>query len=656
MHLTPSPTRRCLSVLLAAATAAAVLIGLPATPAAAAGTTYYVDCSQGAAGNGTQASPWNSLTAVDATTFAPGDKILLNRGTTCHGTLSPKGSGAAGAPIIVDTYGTGAQPRVAGDGAPDAVYLFNQQYWEIRNLEITNHGATVANRRGVHIELQDYGTGTYFRLTNLTVHDVNGDNTKDVQGSSGIHLDVAAGTGSVQSKFSDIVLDGNTVYTVDRTGIEMSSDWWCRPEVNCSSGLPYVPWSGVVVQNNTVHDIGGDGIVMQYSQNGLNQYNTAYDINMRSGLNNAGIWAWNADHVTFQFNEAYRVQRPAGTNDGMAFDADYGTDGTTFQYNYSHDNQGGFILYCGCGGGSSSTKKAVVRYNVSQNDASRIIYAAGATDGLFYNNTIYLPTGSTTAIVEQSNTTYLTLANNIIANYGTGGYIVGNGAVNNYTWTHNVFDGNHPSNEPSDPYKVTANPQFSAPGSGGKGIGTVTGYQLQAGSPARANGLTIGANGGRDYAGAAIPKACAPDRGALQSSPFTDSSCNATVNPGFESGLAPWTNTGSGQLTTQNPHTGTQAARNGRIASSIQQPVAVQPNTTYRLTGYTFTTDPTSPVRIGVNNYGGTDTYQAITATSYTQGTVTFTTGPTTSTANVYCSQPSGGNYSYCDDFTVIPT
>ncbi|MGA7929792.1 MAG: hypothetical protein WCA20_27840, partial [Candidatus Sulfotelmatobacter sp.] len=73
---------------------------------------YYLDCSAGQNGDGSQASPWNSLMSVNAYTFLPGDRLLLNRGTACNGALTPQGSGAANAPIVIDAYGTGAQPVI----------------------------------------------------------------------------------------------------------------------------------------------------------------------------------------------------------------------------------------------------------------------------------------------------------------------------------------------------------------------------------------------------------------------------------------------------------------------------------------------------------------------------------------------------------------
>ncbi|MDT8913641.1 carbohydrate binding domain-containing protein [Amycolatopsis sp. PS_44_ISF1] len=643
--------RRLLGRLTLTAAAVAGLTAGVSPPASATATAYYLDCSGGAAGDGTVAHPWNTLTAVNGQVFQPGEQLLIKRGTSCNGVLKPQGSGAAGAPVIVDTYGTGAKPLIAGGGAPEAVRLDNQQYWEIRNLEVTNHGATAGNRRGVYITLRDFGTGTHYRLTNLTVHDVNGDNTKDLGGSSGIHLDVLGDT--TRTKFADVVLDGNDVYSVDRSGITMSTTWRCRASMGWD-GCPahvdnYYPWSDVIVRNNTVHDIGGDGIVMQYTADGLAEYNVAYDVNMRSGVNNAGIWAWNADGVTFQYNEAYRVRRPANTNDGTAFDIDYGTDRTVFQYNYSHDNEGGMILYCGCGGTSAN---GVVRYNVSQNDKSRIIMAAGATDGAFYNNTVYLGPGSTTKILEEYNTaTALAITNNIIVNQGSGGYsYLDAHYASRYTFSSNILNGNHPGGPAG---QLTGDPMLTSPGGAGTGISSAGGYQIAADSPAIGAGRPILGNGGRDYWGNPVPPSCAPDIGAHQRSPVSPG-CARLANGGFESGsLTPWYAWHDASAVAGNTHGGGFALRLGTAPASAEQQVTVSPGTTYTLSGWAKTAGTGAAVRIGVKAYGGPETYATVTATSYTQGSVQFTTGASAGTATVYCFQSTGTGYAYCDDLTV---
>jgi hypothetical protein len=115
-----------------------------ATPAAAAtpgggtvGTTYYLDCAGHGPGNGTLSDPWTSLASVDSTSFAPGSTLLIARGTTCEGTLSPQGSGTAAAPITISAYGSGSAPVIDGGSNEEAVLLDNQQYWTITDREIT---------------------------------------------------------------------------------------------------------------------------------------------------------------------------------------------------------------------------------------------------------------------------------------------------------------------------------------------------------------------------------------------------------------------------------------------------------------------------------------------------------------------------------------
>src|ERR1700733_6843049 len=108
------------------------------------GASCFVDSKAGDDGfNGTSvATAWKSLDKVNATSFHPGDRVLFKSGGDWTGQLWPKGSGTAENPIVVDKYGGEALPVINTSGtAEDAVLLKNQEYWEIRDLEITNTGA-----------------------------------------------------------------------------------------------------------------------------------------------------------------------------------------------------------------------------------------------------------------------------------------------------------------------------------------------------------------------------------------------------------------------------------------------------------------------------------------------------------------------------------
>ncbi len=105
--------------------------------------------------------------------------------------------------------------------------------------------------------------------------------------------------------------------------------------------------------------------------------------------------------MTMQYNEAGYTE---STQDGMAFDCDYGNQNVMYQYNYSHDNKGGFWMACP---GPYYTVNAVVRYNLSVNDGlyngSRIIHIGedGSIGNQVYNNTMYWNAGYKVNAVEQ---------------------------------------------------------------------------------------------------------------------------------------------------------------------------------------------------------------------------------------------------------------
>lgn len=621
-------------------------------PAQAAAVTRYLDCSASAQGDGSQAAPWNTLARANQYTFGPGDQLLLRRGVTCVGQLRPLGSGAAGNPVRAGAYGTGtARPVVAGQGGVyAAVHLYNVEHWEIRDLEITNNAATTAERNGLLIELSDYGTGHHYVVDNVYVHDVRGDDSK---WSNGIQI---RATGNVTpTSFDDVVVRNSEIYRVDREGLTTRSTWMCRPQYGGSDGCSGQPanWranTNVVFRNNLLHDIGGDGIVMRVADHALVEHNTAYDIAMRSPGNNAGIWTINSDYTTIQFNEVYRVRRQPGTNDGMAFDSDFGNTGALFQYNYSHDNEGGFMLLCGACGSGASTTGTVIRYNLSRNDGSRFLYAVGEQSAQIYNNTVYLPAGSKTAIIEDGGgRTYTTLSNNIFHNLGTGGY-GGSGYVpGDFTWRHNVFHGYHPANEPSDGGKITTDPGFVNPGGT-----TAADYRLGSASPAFGAGVVVGANGGRDYFGSTVSSTCVPDIGFHQA----NTTCNMVGNPGFETGqLSPWTIYNRAAPDSGHARTGSYGVRVGPYPGSVEQVIAVTPNTAYRLSGWGKVSNPAdTQVVIGVKHYGGAETRApAFVTTSYEFGSVTFTTGAGNTTAKIYCYARIGSGYGYCDDLVLVP-
>ena len=494
-------------------------------------TTYYIDNINGndAADGKSSAAAWQSLSKVNHTIFSGGDSILFNTIGAWTGTLHPKGSGSAGNPVVISSYGGGAtRPILNGNGALRVVYLTNQQYWEITNLELTNPVDSGQKKRGIEVEAIDQGKLTHIYIRNNYIHDVLGDNTKDINGSLGILVSARKGIHPMQSWFDTVNIENNIVKTVNRTGIGTASDWWCRSSVGCTEDTAYVPHTHVAIRNNYVENAGGDGIVPAETLSAVVEYNLLNGANATSGEANAGIWAWNADSTLFQFNEAYNVKTSTTGVDGQAYDVDYGQNSTIYQYNYSHDNAGGFMLLCSPL--PNGNTNAIVRYNISQNDKMRLFHLTGLlSNARIYNNTFYLPRGSTTAPILTSGWNGYPVSvyfNNNIFYLTSAGSWTGWSNIGTKVFDNNVVYGMHTSGEPSGNNNLTSDPQLVSPGSGATGslingvftFANVDGYKLKSISPALQAGKLMTGNGGRDYWGNPVSSTTAPHIGAYNGS------------------------------------------------------------------------------------------------------------------------------------------
>lgn len=353
--------------------------------AASSANTYFIDSQVGNDRNaGTSPDQaWQTLEQINKVTFQPGDQILVKTGTRYEGHLAPKGSGREGQPIVLQTYGEGPKPLIEGlVREPETLLLYNVEHWEVRDLEITNlWEERQANLAGVRVKLDNFGTAHHIHLKNLTVRDVNGSFMKKEGGGTGITCD--NGGDQVKSRFDGLLIENCHLIRTDRDGIALRSEHKTRDD-------GWFPSLNVVIRKNLLEDIGGDGVVPRGCEGALVEHNVLRGGRTRCDDYAAGIWLHSSDNTVIQFNE---VSGMVGTKDGQGFDSDYNCRNTLIQYNYSHDNDGGFILVCNSGTGlptNMGNQGTVVRYNISQNDGHRIFYITGPVRNVqIYNNTIY---------------------------------------------------------------------------------------------------------------------------------------------------------------------------------------------------------------------------------------------------------------------------
>ena len=360
-----------------------LLMGLSfAPPVYLHATTFYVDSLRGNDSNsGTSpSSSWKTMQKVNESRYRPGDRILLRCGSRWEGQLVMSSSGAEGAPIVIDRFGKGPLPRIDGQGqVQEVVRLVNVEEVEVRHVEITNQGAPPGLRRGVLIAVTNFGTAHHLLVSDLYIHDVNGTNERKETG--GILFRTIGD--KVPSRFDGLTIERNIVWKVDRSAIAGQSTEVARSR--------WYPSLHVVIRDNYAEDIGGDGIVPWATDGALIEHNVVLHCNQRSGTYNAGIWPWSADNSLFQLNEAAFTHT---TRDGEGFDSDYNSTNTHFLYNYSHDNEGGFMLICTPGKrnpleniGNTGT---VIEYNISRNDHTRIFNLSGADQTIVAHNAIYI--------------------------------------------------------------------------------------------------------------------------------------------------------------------------------------------------------------------------------------------------------------------------
>ena len=476
--------------------------------------SYYIDATGGNDTNDglTPSTAWKTLTKVDATTFVAGNQILFKSGEVWTGKLAPKGSGSAGNPIIIDKYGTGSKPLIDGNGLTGSgtVYLYNQQYWEINNLDITNNASSEGDRRGVRIEAKNYGTANHIYLKDLNIHNIKGTvgqgRAEKRTGGIGFAIVDASNT---DTHFNDILIENCVITACENEGII----------TECVSGDGVAPYSSewnaikitnAVIRNNTISNISKNAMIIRLFEGGLIEHNTCY--NTANGISGNTIFSAACSGTVFQYNEGYSNHSPDA--DGSFYDADLRSPNTTWQYSYSHDNAHGLFWTCT----DQADANVICRYNISQND-NGIIFCINypVTSVFVYNNTVYCsPDVSPVIISERNNggsgTRTYTFNNNLIYNLSSGATY---DFVNDYyrTIENNCFWGIHPADEPDDPFKITSDPKLASPGSGDLGISSVDGYKLLEGSSCINTGKVISSNGGKDYWGTALYNG-SPDIGA----------------------------------------------------------------------------------------------------------------------------------------------
>lgn len=418
--------------------------------------TFYVDSKNGSDSNDglSQNKPLKSLNAVSKHYYQPGDKILFKSGCTFNGSVTIHGVGDAKNPIQVGTYGGSAKAKIAARGG-NAIQL-KAAHVSVENLEITNATGTC----GIYVIPVSTGKVSNITVKNCYLHDINTKDATFANGEFKTGAILCIANGAEPTWFDGVTIENNTIENVARLGIGFSSDWaqrgdrWGREGYYKNDNDGWWPMTNVVVRGNTVNKTHGDSITVFCTKGALIENNTvtnSFCTKKNTGVACAALWTTNSNDSVIQYNDVSYTNLPAGCADGEAFDIDIAEVRTTIQYNYAHNNEGGFLLMCNTEACAKISKDHTIRFNLSVNDGSSsklhgVLMIESANPGTkFYNNTFYM-NGNTTWVTKLYSTSTtkvtsdFTFTNNIF--YGVAGKSFSWPVESGVQWKNTVFDNN----------------------------------------------------------------------------------------------------------------------------------------------------------------------------------------------------------------------
>ncbi|MBL7493299.1 right-handed parallel beta-helix repeat-containing protein [Frankia sp. AgB1.9] len=397
----------------------------------------------------------------------------------------------------------GARPAITADASGTAaIQLADMSDVVVQDLSLSNPvGPTTAQRQGILVTAST-GVVRDVLVQRLWVHNVVATTRNQANGSGGI-IFTARG-----SHFEGVTIQDNTVTDSANAGISVLGGGTARPAAD-------QPWpdasTKVLVTRNVVTRVQGNGIVVFGSEAPVSSWNkVSYAamanrdyLDFTNRVCNVGLWFFDSNNGLAEHNEvSHTVFKGANavTNgcDGEAFDIDWNQDGTVFQYNYSHDNEGSFVLICA----TTSPHRGAIRYNLSVNDGS--VYAVAPcenaldpakynADGIsIYNNTFVSPAPRFAVEDDQEVAKQvipflgtLDFRNNIL--YATAPVPADNYFACGTNCSNNLFYGMPTYGAAA----LQADPQFVAPNVRGTGMAVPRAFSLRPKSPAACAGAAL---------------------------------------------------------------------------------------------------------------------------------------------------------------------
>jgi predicted transcriptional regulator len=370
----------------------------------------------------------------------------------------------------------------------------------------------------------------YFRITNCDIHDIDGISTWQKIHYGGINFQVFGNKayteyGTSGYYFQDVRIEDNYFDKCELHAIQFGFNWF----YDRASGMGEYDETGkwhegweqlwvrtrdlysrdVYIGSNYAENTGQGAIQLANIKNLLCEYNEVNGFLKRYDQVSAGLYLWAGTEGVMQFNEVY--DGPANQYDATPWDLEFTNFDVTYQYNYSHDNKGGWMSYMG------NSSNSIARYNLSVNDNGVILKNMLSTNyaPTYLTNNVFVYDGSILESIHDEvikDTVYFT--NNIFYNTSQTptNWNRREGGLDKAVFSNNAYY--EASGVKSPKHPADANEYFGDPGFAGnpldynpQGIGVenireaAANYKLKEDSPLIDAGSYIAAAGTQDFFG-----------------------------------------------------------------------------------------------------------------------------------------------------------
>lgn len=360
--------------------------------------SVYIDSNSGNDKNsGTeQNSAWKTLEKLSQTALPAGCTVYLNG--EFKGTLSFIGSGTENAPITITSLNKKNPAKIDGNGNTSVINLDGQSHISIDGLELTLTADSFSARSGIFVTA-DEGIVGDISITDCYIHDIHGTHLSATAADN--YWDSYYACGAILFRYMQPKCDENNKFdkiTVKNCKIENVYGCGIRfHDMGSDTTAEYANayFSNVLIEDTVIDTTSADGIILQNCYKPIVRRCKILRVGVLEpeGSPNfhCAVWGCAVESPLYEYNEVAYTKYSGG--DGQAFDMDWGSKGTAvWQYNYTHDNEGGVLL-------RHEDFKGIYRFNISVNDGKNSVgrglifhssTGTGTKEDLYvYNNVFY---------------------------------------------------------------------------------------------------------------------------------------------------------------------------------------------------------------------------------------------------------------------------